>query len=250
MAALPGSSYPPYPQAVDAVVVSANFSTYSPSASRAPASTTAISTLAQSRPNVLKEHVSSPDELWRKRSMLSRQYKPSGNDGVGEQEEKVIPLRRNRTSYSANILQLTISDLQKLEELAEEATESDDPSKLRSARRRSLSLNIAPSVIDHMHDLRDPGDDVDAPIIAAVATVPSHHYPSVVDDFVSFPDMSWFGGPHDGHCCAISLSVYVWLRLYAVRSSYEPLALWQSALVFGVLEALTGTIIPETFLLL
>ncbi|KAI0754569.1 hypothetical protein C8Q80DRAFT_374934 [Daedaleopsis nitida] len=84
---------------------------------------------------------------------------------------------------------------------------------------------------------------------AAVATVPSHNHPSVLDDFVSFPDMPWLGGPHDGHCRAISLSAYVWLRLYAVRSSHEHLALWQSALTFGVLEALTGTIIPETFLL-
>lgn len=77
--------------------------------------------------------------------MLSRQYKPSANDGVGEgEEEKVVPLRRNRTSY-VNVPQLTINDLQKLEELAEEASQSDDPSKLRSVLRRSLSLNIAPS---------------------------------------------------------------------------------------------------------
>ena len=83
--------------------------------------------------------------LGRKRSMLSRQYKPSANDGVGEQEEKVVPLRRNRSSYVNAIPQLTISDLQKLEELAEEASQSDDPTKLRSVLRRSLSLNIAPS---------------------------------------------------------------------------------------------------------
>ena len=83
--------------------------------------------------------------LGRKRSMLSRQYKPSANDGVGEQEEEVVPLRRNRTSYVPPVPQLTISDLQKLEELAEEASKSDDPSKLRSVLRRSLSLNIAPS---------------------------------------------------------------------------------------------------------
>ncbi|KAI1793444.1 hypothetical protein LXA43DRAFT_216012 [Ganoderma leucocontextum] len=104
--------------------------------------------------------------LGRKKSMLSRQYKPSANDGVGEEEEKVVPLRRNRSNYmNANVPQLTISDLQKLEELAEEASQSDDPSRLRSVLRRSLSLNIAPSVIDQMDDLRDPGEDVDAPII-------------------------------------------------------------------------------------
>ena len=90
--------------------------------------------------------VSSLSGLGRKRSMLSRQYKPSPNDGVGEsdEEEHVVPLRRNRTSY-ANMPQLTINDLQKLEELAEEASKSDDPSKLRSVLRRSLSMNIAPS---------------------------------------------------------------------------------------------------------
>lgn len=77
--------------------------------------------------------------------MLSRQYKPAPNDGVGEEEDdEVVPLRRNRTSY-ASVPQLTINDLQKLEELAEEASKSDDPSKLRSVLRRSLSMNIAPS---------------------------------------------------------------------------------------------------------
>ncbi len=83
--------------------------------------------------------------LGRKKSMLSRQYRPSENDGV-EEEEKIVPLRRNRSSLLANRgPQLTISDLQKLEELAEEASESDDPSKLRSVLRRSLSLNVSPT---------------------------------------------------------------------------------------------------------
>lgn len=82
--------------------------------------------------------------LGRKRSMLSRQYRPSENDGV--EDERVVPLRRNRTSvYSQQGPQLTISDLQKLEELAEEASESDDPSKLRSLLRRSLSMNVPPT---------------------------------------------------------------------------------------------------------
>ena len=89
---------------------------------------------------------SATSALGRKKSMLSRQYSPSANDGVGEEEEKVVPLRRNRSSYmNANVPQLTINDLQKLEELAEEASESDDPTRLRSVLRRSLSLNIAPS---------------------------------------------------------------------------------------------------------
>ncbi|KAH9849887.1 hypothetical protein C2E23DRAFT_861636 [Lenzites betulinus] len=103
--------------------------------------------------------------LGRKKSMLSRQYDPLKHPEPGDKDEHVVPLRRNRTSIYANVPQLTISDLQKLEELAEEASKSDDPTKLRSALRRSLSLNIAPSVIDQMDDLRDPGEDVDSPII-------------------------------------------------------------------------------------
>ncbi|KAH9839954.1 uncharacterized protein C8Q71DRAFT_745039 [Rhodofomes roseus] len=126
----------------------------------------------------LKEHARSPSDepsglgrsvsngstdLGRKKSMLSRQYKPSANDDV--EDEEVVPIRRNRSSIYSNGPQLTISDLQKLEELAEEASNSDDPSRLRSVLRRSLSLNVAPSVIDQMDDLHDPGDEADSPII-------------------------------------------------------------------------------------
>jgi hypothetical protein len=84
--------------------------------------------------------------LGRKRSMLSRQYRPTENDGVEETEEKIVPLRRNRsTLYHNQGPQLTINDLQRLEQLAEEASESDDPTKLRSVLRRSLSLNVSPT---------------------------------------------------------------------------------------------------------
>ncbi|EPQ56624.1 hypothetical protein GLOTRDRAFT_138303 [Gloeophyllum trabeum ATCC 11539] len=128
----------------------------------------------------LKEHARAPPDgnvtlsrsssasstgLGRKQSMLRKQYKPRPNDGV-EEEEVVVPLRRDRSSYYANAgPQLTISDLQKLEELADEASKSDDPSKLRSVLRRSLSMNIAPSVIDQMDDMPSMGDEADAPII-------------------------------------------------------------------------------------
>ena len=82
--------------------------------------------------------------LGRKKSMLSRQYRPTENDGI--ENEQVVPLRRNRSSIYANAgPQLTISDLQKLELLAEEASQSDDPSKLRNILRRSLSLNVSPT---------------------------------------------------------------------------------------------------------
>lgn len=81
--------------------------------------------------------------LGRRSSMLSRQYRPIDGDGV--EEEQIVSIRRNRSSIYHPGPQLTISDLQKLDELAEEASASDDPSKLRSILRRSLSLNVAPS---------------------------------------------------------------------------------------------------------
>ncbi|KAG2088812.1 hypothetical protein BD769DRAFT_1527904 [Suillus cothurnatus] len=102
--------------------------------------------------------------LGRKRSMLSRQYKPSENDQVEDEDEKVVPSRSNRTPL-ANAPQLTISDLQRLETLAEEASKSDDPTKLRNVLRRSLSLNVSPSAMDRMDDIPDMPDEADAPII-------------------------------------------------------------------------------------
>ncbi|OJT12410.1 Protein zds1 [Trametes pubescens] len=112
--------------------------------------------------------VTSVGGLGRKKSMLSRQYDPNAHPGTQAGDEHVLPLRRNRTSIYANVPQLTIGDLQKLEELAEEASNSDDPSRLRSVLRRSLSLNISPSVIDQMDDLRDLGDDMDSPIVVPI----------------------------------------------------------------------------------
>jgi len=82
--------------------------------------------------------------LSRRKSMLSRQYKPKEGDEV--EEETIVPLKRNRSTYRTSISpQLTISDLQKLDELAQEAQQSDDPSRLRTVLRRSLSLNLSPS---------------------------------------------------------------------------------------------------------
>ena len=86
---------------------------------------------------------SSSSSLSRKKSMLSRQYKPKDTDG--DEEENVVPVKRSRSIYRNEGPQLTISDLQKLEELAEEASQSDDPSKLRNVLRRSLSLNVSPT---------------------------------------------------------------------------------------------------------
>lgn len=86
---------------------------------------------------------SSSSSLSRNKSMLSRQYKPRDSDG--DEEENIVPVQRSRSIYHHEGPQLTISDLQKLEELAEEASQSDDPSKLRNILRRSLSLNVTPT---------------------------------------------------------------------------------------------------------
>ncbi|KAK7030685.1 Zds-C domain-containing protein [Favolaschia claudopus] len=104
--------------------------------------------------------------LGRKKSMLSRQYQPSDKDDSAD--DTVVPLRRNRSIFSSNQNQgpqLTISDLQKLEELAEHASTSDDPAKLRNILRRSLSLNVSPLALDD--DATDLGDEADQPIVGA-----------------------------------------------------------------------------------
>jgi len=90
-----------------------------------------------------RSFTTSSPSLERKRSMLSRQYKPSETDDV--EEETIVPIRRNPTVLAHTGPQLTISDLQRLEELAEEATKDGDPSKFRTVLRRSLSLNISPT---------------------------------------------------------------------------------------------------------
>lgn len=88
-------------------------------------------------------NVSVSSRLGRRTSMLSNQFDPNASDVT--ETEHILPLRRNRSSIYNSGPQLTINDLQKLDELAEEASRSDDPTRLRSILRRSLSLNVAPS---------------------------------------------------------------------------------------------------------
>ncbi|KAG8678287.1 hypothetical protein FRC09_019962, partial [Ceratobasidium sp. 395] len=94
--------------------------------------------------------------LGRKKSMLSRQYRPSADDTDDEPQ----PVRRSRSSIYGGP-QLTIGDLQKIDELAQDA----DPAKLRAVLRRSLSLNVAPSFLDKADALPDTTDEADSPII-------------------------------------------------------------------------------------
>ncbi|KAK2463627.1 hypothetical protein APHAL10511_004378 [Amanita phalloides] len=127
----------------------------------------------------LKEHARAPSpqddsglsrsfstsSLARTRSMLSRQYQPSENDDV--EDEQIVPLKRTPSDpFARRGPQLTIKDLEKLEQLAEEASTSDDPSKFRNILRRSLSLNISPSAaLSHIEEVPDIVDEADSPII-------------------------------------------------------------------------------------
>lgn len=98
--------------------------------------------------------------LNRKRSMLSRQYHPKDGDNV-EEEAPPLPtaggLRRSGTGSSSHRPTsiyggisgdegVTLADLQRLEQLADEA--SDDPAKMRSLLRRSLSINVFQNLED------------------------------------------------------------------------------------------------------
>lgn len=77
---------------------------------------------------------------------------------------------------------------------------------------------------------------------------PEHEELAIFSSFL-YDDMVWLGGRHDGYCHTKSLSAYIWLRFSTAKTCREQLALWQSALSFGVLEAVTGMHIPESFLL-
>lgn len=129
------------PASVHPEIAPAEFRQFLKEHARSPPSSDDSMPSGRSSPSSL----SSSSSLNRKRSMLSRQYRPKENDGV--EEENIVPLKRNRSlMYPTNQgPQLTFNDLQKLEELAEEASASDDPTRLRSVLRRSLSLNISPT---------------------------------------------------------------------------------------------------------
>ncbi len=97
--------------------------------------------------------------LGRKRSMLSRQYHPRVNDNV---EEEIPPLPTagplgrsgsNRSSiYGGRTGEqnLTLEDLQRLEELADQAAEGGDGDlgRMRNLLRRSLSISTTASYSD------------------------------------------------------------------------------------------------------
>ncbi|GAC93514.1 potential regulator of cell polarity [Pseudozyma hubeiensis SY62] len=106
----------------------------------------------------------------RRASTLRRQYRPENDTDDTDDDKAPRPLERNRSAlsrgtYGLAIPNLTIDDLQKLEEAAEQASQSQDPAMLRSVLRRTLSLNTTPDLdtIDAMPV--EPVEDPDAPII-------------------------------------------------------------------------------------
>ena len=77
--------------------------------------------------------------------MLSKQYQPKVGDGVDE-DVPPVPTRQRMSIHRGRSGEkgVTLSDLQKLEEVMDEAGEDDDPEQVRTLLRRSLSMNVAP----------------------------------------------------------------------------------------------------------
>ncbi|OXG18312.1 hypothetical protein C361_04435 [Cryptococcus neoformans Tu259-1] len=102
--------------------------------------------------------------LGRKRSMLSRQYQPSAGDNV-EEERPPLPTPKPVNIYGGRSGEkgLTLEDLQRLEQLVDEAGEDVDPENMRNLLRRSLSMNVAPGFLQ---DDVPQGDNADAPLVA------------------------------------------------------------------------------------
>ncbi|KAM0753297.1 hypothetical protein T439DRAFT_354725 [Meredithblackwellia eburnea MCA 4105] len=148
----------------------------------------------QTRPDNLARRVSGGGRVDRKKSMLRGEYKPRTDDGVGEMKKKVSGTEQvqgddagsqKRTDAPAtrlNFEELTISDLQKLEQLAaraeaEAAAEGEgEGERLGRVLRRSLSLNPSHlaqaaaegahrTVLDMNAQAQPDGDHSDAPII-------------------------------------------------------------------------------------
>lgn len=95
----------------------------------------------------------SSSSLGRKKSMLSRQYKPRSDSEEGDdadadnKEEEIKPKRSRMSTYERPQPSLTIADLQKLDQLADAAAKGErkETALLRSELRRSLSMGYSTS---------------------------------------------------------------------------------------------------------
>lgn len=99
---------------------------------------------SDSRPGIARAPSSG---LSRRPSLLSRQYEPSADPA----EDQIVPSVKRSNSRRPIAADLTIADLQRLDQLAEEAATSPDPAKLRGLLRRSMSLGIPPGMSTQSH---------------------------------------------------------------------------------------------------
>ena len=94
--------------------------------------------------------------LGRRGSMLSRQYQPKeGDDDAEDKSEDIRPMRR-RSVYTNTEPQLTIKDLQKLDDLADAAAagKGGEANLIRRQLRRSISLGLAQGGSTRFHSRR------------------------------------------------------------------------------------------------
>ena len=73
--------------------------------------------------------------------MLSKQLRPGSTEDGGEDilQDGSSPSPRTRATHRENMSMLSITELQRLEEMAEQA--NNDPAELRNILRRSFSVN-------------------------------------------------------------------------------------------------------------
>ena len=106
--------------------------------------------------------ISRSTSLSRRASTLRRQYRPETDTDISEDDESSLrvqrpaaqrklssgptsPLSRSASRKDFEGPTLTLEDLQKLEQLAEEASRTQDPQALRSAISRTMSQNLTSS---------------------------------------------------------------------------------------------------------
>lgn len=90
--------------------------------------------------------------LGRRKSMLSRQYHPREDNGeVEDEDEEIRPIKRNRSIYTNDAPQLTIKDLQKLDDLADAAAAGNnmETDLIRRQLRRSISMGYTGNSKSH-----------------------------------------------------------------------------------------------------
>ncbi|KDN53364.1 hypothetical protein K437DRAFT_69197 [Tilletiaria anomala UBC 951] len=115
--------------------------------------------------------ISRSTSLSRRASTLRRQYRPEIDTDTNDDDKSAkssapkSPLARSSSKRDFEGPMLTLEDLQKLEQLAEEASKAQDPSALRSALHRTISMGSNASALDRVDDMPAEVEDADSPII-------------------------------------------------------------------------------------